>query len=416
MINLEIWQNIILITLETVFIMIMAYKIDPRMKKNNKKIPVWAFGIAVEAQIASIFEIPFRMFWGIIVMVILLKLLMKIPIIQGVFINIMITIAGFFTQAIMMIPLYALHRTTYTFDNGLIVNVGMILILLIISIKLPIDKAMPFYMERQRLINTLIMIIIVPLVLYSVIWDSNQTTSWQYISLVFTGIIIWTLVVVIVFLEILKIKENKKITQIYNEYNPILQNLIDEVRTKQHDYKNHIQALYSMAELNSDTRITEYIDGLLQNTNNHEQFLKTNNYVVSALLYSKSRELEDKGIQFKFQHDQPLPEYPLKDYELVEVIGNLIDNARDATQALVSEQKVEIKMKRIDNISFIEVSNTGLPIQQTELNNFIKKGFSTKGKNRGYGLYNVNKTVQNYFGTIEVTNISGITTITLAFN
>lgn len=411
-----VWEAIVLTSLETIFSMIIAFKIDPRIKKNYKKIPIWIIGIIVESTITSQFEIPFRMFWSILFMVLLFSRLMMVPILQGVFISVTITIAGLFTQAILMIPLYALHRTSFTFDNGLIVSFGMIIIILVLSMILPMEKVLTAYMNKKNPINILILIIFVPLVLFRDVWDSSQSTSWQYISLVFTGIIIWTLVVIIVFLEFLKIKENKKITQIYDEYNPILQNLIDEVRTKQHDYKNHIQALYSMAELTSNTKITSYIDGLLLNNNKHEQFLKTSNNVVSALIYSKSREFEDKDIEFEFYHDQPLPQYPLKDYEMVEVIGNLLDNARDATLALEGNQKISISMECREGKKVIEVINTGKPIQQAEINNFYKKGFSTKGKNRGYGLFNVNKTVQNYSGTIETTSTSGVTTITLVFS
>lgn len=414
MTNLEAWQNVLLITLETITIMIMIFKIDPRIRKYWKRIPIWIISVVVEAELTSHYQVPFRLFWSIIVMVILLYFLMRTPIMQGIFISITAMVSGSFIQAIMMIPLVILHRTTYNFSNGIIVNSGMLLIVLVIFFKLPLDKTLPFYINRQKLINTLIMIIIVPLVLFRVIWDSNQADSWQYISLVFSGMVIWTLVVVIVFFEILKMKENKKIAHIYDEYTPIFRNLVDEVRTKQHDYNNHIQALYSLAELKSNTKITDYIDGLLLHSNKHELFLKTDNNVISALLYSKSRDFEDKGIQFEFYYDQPLPEYPLKDFEMVEVIGNLLDNARDATLGSV-DQKVTITMKHENNYKVIEVSNTGKLMPQSDLNNFFKKGFSTKGKNRGYGLYNVSKTVRQYCGTIEITSASGVTVISLAF-
>ena len=42
----------------------------------------------------------------------------------------------------------------------------------------------------------------------------------------------------------------------------------------------------------------------------------------------------------------------------------------------------------------------GLNINNEDLEKFFKKGFSSKGDNRGYGLYNVKKIINKYNGSI----------------
>ena len=50
----------------------------------------------------------------------------------------------------------------------------------------------------------------------------------------------------------------------------------------------------------------------------------------------------------------------------------------------------------------IEVRNniSGLDIKNEDVEKFFKKGFSSKGINRGYGLYNVKKIINKHNGSI----------------
>ncbi len=406
----------ILSALEIVAYYVVIYNTDERFSKDSKMVMVWSSLMIIEGTLVGYFNVPLRMLWGFLFAVIAFKVLMRIPYLQGLFLHVFVIVILATVQICQMVVLLIVKNTTYSFFNGVIINSILIVAVYFIVRIFPLNKVLVFYLKKQSFINTLMFVLLVPVVFYSIIWDSNQANSWQYVSLIFTAIIIWTLIVIILFLEIVKINEGRKIAKIYNEYYPILERLIDEVKTKQHDYKNHLQALYSIAELDRNTQIATYIEDVMQTSYKNEKFLNTNNNIISALLYSKNSELQSKNIEFEFIYDMPLPSYPLKDYEMVEVIGNLIDNAKDA--ALVSgdrDKRITITMKNDSDHKIIEVANTGLPISQDMINNILKKGYSTKGDNRGYGLYNINKIVESYYGKIEIVNSVGWITVTLVF-
>jgi two-component system sensor histidine kinase AgrC len=251
------------------------------------------------------------------------------------------------------------------------------------------------------------------MVIFASLKGIDQANHWRYILLGLTLIIIWTLMVIIVFFVIVKVKEGRKINKIYTDYNPILERLIDETRTKQHDFKNHIQAIYSIAEMDKHTKIIKYIDDIiLTSTKKNENFLNTNNGIISSLLFSKSCEMNSMGIEFEFKYDMPLPVYPLKDNEMVKVLCNLVDHARDATLfAENSNKKISITMKKKDHNKMIMITNTGIPISQEIISNILKKGYSTRSKNSGYKLYNVNKIIKKYGGKIEIVNSINMITV-----
>ena len=52
----------------------------------------------------------------------------------------------------------------------------------------------------------------------------------------------------------------------------------------------------------------------------------------------------------------------------------------------------------------IEVSNESEEIDYKRIQDFFKKGYSEKGKNRGYGLYNVKKICEEYGIAISCEN------------
>ena len=78
----------------------------------------------------------------------------------------------------------------------------------------------------------------------------------------------------------------------------------------------------------------------------------------------------------------------------------MINNAIEATKNAVNKN-ISVDIRKLERYK-IEVKNNilGLNINPNEIEGFFKKGFSSKGNGRGYGLYNVKKIVKKYKGSI----------------
>jgi len=126
---------------------------------------------------------------------------------------------------------------------------------------------------------------------------------------------------------------------------------------------------------------------------------------------------KSKSITLSVEYLNVWEVYPLQGYELVEVMGNLLDNAFEAilNSEETDDRQVILTIGTEEGKKVLQVENTGEKILSKDLDNIFNKGFSTKGDNRGYGLYNVKKIVNKYDGKILLPLNNKYTTIKILF-
>ena len=137
--------------------------------------------------------------------------------------------------------------------------------------------------------------------------------------------------------------------------------------------------------------------------------MSAGNKVFIAFLYGKILLLEETGIQCKYRIkiEQLIAEMPV--YKMIEIISDLIDNAKDAVENELQNERIIkiIAYEDADAIQF-EVSNCGEPVSSDYISKCFKKGVSSKGTGRGLGLYNIKQCCKKYSADIVFENrISG---------
>lgn len=86
---------------------------------------------------------------------------------------------------------------------------------------------------------------------------------------------------------------------------------------------------------------------------------------------------------------------------LVTVLGNLIENALDAMSGR-AEGEIGLLLHYRDGWLSGEVSDDGPGIPENNIDAIFNKGFSTKGENRGVGLFLANQQLRELGGTLAV--------------
>ena len=94
---------------------------------------------------------------------------------------------------------------------------------------------------------------------------------------------------------------------------------------------------------------------------------------------------------------------------LITALGNLIENALDA-MAGQQEGEIGLLLHYQNGWLSCEVSDDGPGIDPTQLEAIFTKGFSTKGENRGVGLFLARQQIQNLGGDITVESEPGVFT------
>lgn len=355
-------------------------------------------------------------------LLILAVLLFRISIFDLVFEFVIVILLTTLLQMLGLIPIKLIMGSLeYTFINGMIGNTLFIIQTLLIKRYVPLYKIMEIYREKLKwasisILNTFVFLFIL-LCIWSVNknWISENLFTLNILSL----ILITTNITAVVYG--LKTKQQQKIIETYQQYNPIINNLIDEVKRRQHDFKNHLQVIYALtqtAELEKlPAAVQKYIQKVNSSIHHVDTLIQVENKILASLLHIKSTEAQTKNIKFIYSLNSTLPPLPMEDYELVEVLGNLIDNAFEAPiQPPQQIREVILCITEEQNHLIFEVKNNGIPIQKDLIKKIFTKGFSTKAKeNRGFGLYNVKLLVEKHHGIIEVFNKDGYTSFKLTF-
>ena len=91
------------------------------------------------------------------------------------------------------------------------------------------------------------------------------------------------------------------------------------------------------------------------------------------------------------------------------VLGNLIENALDAMSGQ-AEGEIGLLLHYQDGWLSGEVSDDGPGIPENNIDAIFNKGFSTKGENRGVGLFLANQQLRELGGTLAVESEPGVFT------
>lgn len=259
------------------------------------------------------------------------------------------------------------------------------------------------YIEDNLLVSNLILNIFMFFMILKIIYDSGKLSNGLIIEinlLIFINIFLNVSFYRTLHKTILK---NKSI-EVKNAYNPLLDEIIQNIRANEHEYKNHISMLYSMIQVSKSIpeikeKAGKYI-GNINNTNVLSTVLDIESTTLKAVLYSKLVECEQLGINLSYTIKTNIEEAFLDDAEITIILSNLLNNAIEATKES-NNKKILIDVRKLERYK-IEVKNniSGLNIDPSEIEDFFRKGFSSKGTGRGYGLYNVKKIVKKYKGTI----------------
>ena len=154
------------------------------------------------------------------------------------------------------------------------------------------------------------------------------------------------------------------------------------------------------------SQVKRYVDNL--RIMRHEQLNRMT--TLSGLLLGKAARAREKGVALSFdpacQLDRPLPS--LIESELISIIGNLLDNAIEATQrAELPHEPVEVLIQLNARELMIEVADRGIGIDPAIRDHIFERGITTKTRgDHGIGLYLIEHYVTQAGGTIEVADNS----------
>ena len=288
---------------------------------------------------------------------------------------------------------------------GTIINIIIFVMVITILRQFNLKKLSEILQSKDWLIISALLIVLIS-ILFSLL-NYKNIAKFDLVSylVIVASVILIGFVVIDIGKHKMKAMEAEAELRLHKLYEQSYQSLIEEIRARQHEFDNHINAIHSQHFLYQTydelVKAQEKYCNQIVKENYYNKMLSEGNPVILSFLYSKFKEAEKREIAVSYRIAIKELDCNVPVHKIVELLGNLLNNAMDALSADEELSKMSVVMTEYDDRIRIEVANECKGIDYNKLDEFFKRGYSEKGKNRGYGLYNVKKICEDYRVDLE---------------
>ena len=195
--------------------------------------------------------------------------------------------------------------------------------------------------------------------------------------------------------------------KIYKLYIKPLEELTKNIRMRQHEFDNHMNAILNMhVTMNNYDELVKAQSAYgkeiyEENSRCNIALLRISDKILAGFLYSKIISAP-AYIHFDVQVLNQEILSQVSEHTLIEIMGTLVDNAIEAC----TEEKNEIEMvldDKGDKLVF-RIRNQVNNLKMSDISHFFERGFTTKENKEGHGLglYQANLLAQRFGGEITV--------------
>lgn len=180
-----------------------------------------------------------------------------------------------------------------------------------------------------------------------------------------------------------------------------------KIRRLRHDMVHHIMQLYSMASLNKNAEMLEYLDKMEQAMINPREHVSSGNKDIDGILNFMLEKavsiLKKVDVQVKIPED-----LHTCSFELAVILGNIIDNAIEAARQ-TEDKWLSLQITADKGILFIRVSNSYCGCIKTSGDKLLTS--KEDKENHGLGLDSVKDMIKKYNGDMKITCDKNIFTV-----
>lgn len=181
------------------------------------------------------------------------------------------------------------------------------------------------------------------------------------------------------------------------------------IRSERHDFLKHISALHFTLEKKEYEEAKSYLDQLVGTYEETNLSIKGEKGVIAGILNDMYRRARNLNMSPYFDLDVPISSLPMKDVDMVSLIGNLLSNAIDACEEWKDERgqtpNLALEFTKRSGLYILECRNSSLPIPPSILDQLYHSfGVTTKGEqHEGLGTKIIHDIIKSYNGFLDFT-------------
>ncbi len=183
--------------------------------------------------------------------------------------------------------------------------------------------------------------------------------------------------------------------------------LIDALRAQDHEHANRLHTLLGLLELGLHEEAVEFVTQAVgvHRATAEQVTERVHDPLLASLLVGKATVATERGVSLGIAPDSRLPDRVVDPRGLVTVLGNLVDNALDATAGRPGA-RVEVELRAEGRTAVVRVRDNGPGVPVPRRAEIFTEGWTTKEPpahgQRGIGLALVRRLAERYGGTAEV--------------
>lgn len=253
------------------------------------------------------------------------------------------------------------------------------------------------------IINTLQIICMIAVILYVIIND-HAADRYVEIGILCLGFLIVSWGAVLDIRDAINAQKIADQAKMLEEAYGQLEDLNATLRRQRHDFMNHLQVVFSLMEMEEYQESMKYVESVYGDIQKTGSVLKTAIPAVNALIAAKRQDCAEHGILLETGISSSWQDLPVSGWEMCRILGNLIDNARDALleDSNAVNKKIIVSFDETPGAFIFKVANNGPVIPEAIRESIFQMGFTTKDEGHGSGLSIVIEIMEKYDGIISV--------------
>lgn len=184
-----------------------------------------------------------------------------------------------------------------------------------------------------------------------------------------------------------------------------VENMYRNMRGWRHDFRSHIQTMKALTAKGDLEAVAAYLEQLDQELAQVDPAVKTGDPMADAILNSKISLARSKGITVKADANVSVA-LATPRMDLCTVMGNLFDNAIEASMELPPEERlIRVYMEMKGSQLYISFTNFTARSKQKKTGGRFR---STKGQDHGFGLMRIDKIIERHGGYLSRNSEDGV--------
>lgn len=308
------------------------------------------------------------------------------------------------------------NQNEYTWIFGIVASkiFSYAIILILSNFKnLRYNLNVPKYQWMLFLIVPIFTLYLLILVLHAKGYSHLVETSAIFIVFILNFIMLWQYDYTIKntkkeYESLILLREN----QYYEKQLEIVKNSALSMQTFRHDMRNHLIVLNEMAEKENVLDMKEYVSKMIDTSDLSNVQILTGYMAIDSLLNYKIFEADKKDIVINLDVKVP-NQIKLPSYELVIILGNILDNAIAAV-VNADDKTIRLMIRYSKGRIIIKEENA-----YKDTLKFDKSGLIVTNKkdnvNHGYGLKSIDMQIKKLDGVMKIQAENGMFLILIIF-